>query len=420
MGGIVQGIGAALMEEYRYGDATATLQTRDVPGVPAARACTRSPEIVIEHLETPSPFTELRREGRRRGGRLVAPTAIASAVDDALRAPRRVRRRAAHDARARGRRWSPTPGGRAERCQRGRPGTRPPRPPAAPEEILAAAGAAHDGRGLSLAVPRFTGHAAVRRAPAVPVLSMRAPRRAAGRPASARGVRRQRRLLRATSPSSLMARRRTAARTSTRCPLDRSATTTTGTAAEPARPTSATSARCGATRRAPAASSPRGVLLDVPGPPRRRRAAAARRSTPTSWRRDRGGHQGVAAGAGDVALFRTGYLALLARRRAPRPATPPRARTSRAARLLARPRRRGRGLRTPRPSRSSHAPDHGDPPTRSPCTACCSSSAASTSWRAIDLEELAGGRGVREFLFVALPLEIRGATGSMLDPVAIV
>jgi kynurenine formamidase len=36
----------------------------------------------------------------------------------------------------------------------------------------------------------------------------------------------------------------------------------------------------------------------------------------------------------------------------------------------------------------------------------------------LDLEELAAA-GVREFLFVALPLAIRGATGSMIDPVAV-
>jgi kynurenine formamidase len=36
----------------------------------------------------------------------------------------------------------------------------------------------------------------------------------------------------------------------------------------------------------------------------------------------------------------------------------------------------------------------------------------------LDLEELAAA-GVAEFLFVALPLRIRGATGSMIDPVAV-
>ena len=35
VGGIVQGIGAALMEEYRYGDADGTLEHPDAAGVPA-------------------------------------------------------------------------------------------------------------------------------------------------------------------------------------------------------------------------------------------------------------------------------------------------------------------------------------------------------------------------------------------------
>ena len=35
------------------------------------------------------------------------------------------------------------------------------------------------------------------------------------------------------------------------------------------------------------------------------------------------------------------------------------------------------------------------------------------------LEELARD-GVYEFLFVALPVKIRGATGSMIDPIAVI
>ena len=35
------------------------------------------------------------------------------------------------------------------------------------------------------------------------------------------------------------------------------------------------------------------------------------------------------------------------------------------------------------------------------------------------LEELARD-GVHEFLFVALPIKIRGATGSMIDPIAVI
>jgi CO/xanthine dehydrogenase Mo-binding subunit len=84
MGGIVQGIGAALMEEYRYDDEDGTLQTGTfreylLPSMHEA------PEIVIDHLQTPSPFSEYGVKGAGEGGRLVAPTAIASAIDDALK-----------------------------------------------------------------------------------------------------------------------------------------------------------------------------------------------------------------------------------------------------------------------------------------------------------------------------------------------
>jgi CO/xanthine dehydrogenase Mo-binding subunit len=84
MGGIVQGIGAALMEEYRYDEEDGTLATGTfreylLPSMHEA------PEIVIEHQETPSPFSEFGVKGAGEGGRLVAPTAMASAIDDALK-----------------------------------------------------------------------------------------------------------------------------------------------------------------------------------------------------------------------------------------------------------------------------------------------------------------------------------------------
>jgi CO/xanthine dehydrogenase Mo-binding subunit len=84
MGGIVQGIGAALMEEYRYDEEDGSLQTGTfreylLPSMHEA------PEIVLEHQETPSPFSEFGVKGAGEGGRLVAPTAIASAIDDALK-----------------------------------------------------------------------------------------------------------------------------------------------------------------------------------------------------------------------------------------------------------------------------------------------------------------------------------------------
>ena len=84
VGGIVLGIGAALMEEYRYGADDGALETPTLREylLPSMHEV---PEIVLEHLETPSPFTTYGVKGAGEGGRLVAPTAIASAVDDALR-----------------------------------------------------------------------------------------------------------------------------------------------------------------------------------------------------------------------------------------------------------------------------------------------------------------------------------------------
>jgi CO/xanthine dehydrogenase Mo-binding subunit len=83
IGGVAQGIGAALMEEYRYGDdgalLTDTFREYLIPGVHDV------PEIVVEHQETPSPWTEYGVKGAGEGGRLIAPTAVASAIDDALK-----------------------------------------------------------------------------------------------------------------------------------------------------------------------------------------------------------------------------------------------------------------------------------------------------------------------------------------------
>lgn len=82
VGGIAQGIGAALLEEYVYDEEgqllTSTLADYLLPSIHEI------PEVEVHHHETPSPFTEYGVKGAGEGGRLVAPTAIASAVEDAL------------------------------------------------------------------------------------------------------------------------------------------------------------------------------------------------------------------------------------------------------------------------------------------------------------------------------------------------
>ncbi len=159
----------------------------------------------------------------------------------------------------------------------------------------------------------------------------------------------------------------------------------------------------------------RGVLYDVPGPARRR---VARRRRAGDGRRAAGdrGRDGVAAGEGDVALVRTGYLAhwpdpeALAAHRGAGPDIS-------AARLLA-----DRGVLAVGSDTETFevqpAPDRGRPANPQPVHTLLLVERGIYILESLDLEGLARA-GAREFLFVALPLAIRGATGSMVDPVAI-
>ena len=65
------------------------------------------------------------------------------------------------------------------------------------------------------------------------------------------------------------------------------------------------------------------------------------------------------------------------------------------------------------------APDPGEPANPQPVHTLLLIEKGVYIMESLDLEALAAA-GVREFLFVALPLAIRGATGSMIDPVAVV
>lgn len=83
VGGVVQGIGGALYEELIYNDEgqlqTGTLMDYLLP------TAGEIPEIVIDHLETPSPRNPLGAKGLGEGGAIGPPAAIANAVEDALR-----------------------------------------------------------------------------------------------------------------------------------------------------------------------------------------------------------------------------------------------------------------------------------------------------------------------------------------------
>lgn len=83
IGGIAHGIGTALYEQYVYTQdgqlATSTLLDYLMPTVGEV------PNVQVGHHETPSPFTVHGIKGGGEGGRIVAPAAIAAAIDDALK-----------------------------------------------------------------------------------------------------------------------------------------------------------------------------------------------------------------------------------------------------------------------------------------------------------------------------------------------
>ena len=81
-GGITQGIGMALYEESAY-DAQGQPLTGSFMDYLLPTAL-EVPAFEIGHVETPSPFTEYGVKGGGEGGRMIAPAAIASAVEDAL------------------------------------------------------------------------------------------------------------------------------------------------------------------------------------------------------------------------------------------------------------------------------------------------------------------------------------------------
>lgn len=81
-GAFAQGLGAALMEEFTYGDdgsfQSGTFADYLVP------TSVEVPEPLILHRETPSPFTPLGAKGVGEGNNMSTPVCIANAVADAL------------------------------------------------------------------------------------------------------------------------------------------------------------------------------------------------------------------------------------------------------------------------------------------------------------------------------------------------
>jgi kynurenine formamidase len=160
----------------------------------------------------------------------------------------------------------------------------------------------------------------------------------------------------------------------------------------------------------------RGVLYDVPG---HRGVEHLGRGEPVGAAEleEIEAASGVGARAGDVALVRTGYMRhwpheqLMAEHRGPGP-------DESAARLLADRGVIGVGSDT-ETFEVQPAPDPGEPSNPQPVHTLLLIERGIYIMESLDLEGLARS-GAREFLFVALPLGIRGATGSMIDPVAVI
>lgn len=81
-GAFAQGVGAALMEEFRYGE-DGSFQSGTFADYLVPTTC-EIPEPTILHIETPSPFTPLGAKGLGEGNNMSTPACIGNAVADAL------------------------------------------------------------------------------------------------------------------------------------------------------------------------------------------------------------------------------------------------------------------------------------------------------------------------------------------------
>jgi 2-furoyl-CoA dehydrogenase large subunit len=81
-GAFAQGVGAALLEEFRYG-ADGSFQSGTLADYLMPTAC-EVPDPLIVHLQTPSPFTPLGAKGIGEGNNMSTPVCIANAFADAL------------------------------------------------------------------------------------------------------------------------------------------------------------------------------------------------------------------------------------------------------------------------------------------------------------------------------------------------
>jgi len=82
LGGLAQGIGTALYEEMPFDDQAqplaSTLADYILPGAG------EMPDVRLDHMETPSPFSKFGQKGIGEGGAIAPPAAITNAINDAL------------------------------------------------------------------------------------------------------------------------------------------------------------------------------------------------------------------------------------------------------------------------------------------------------------------------------------------------
>jgi kynurenine formamidase len=160
----------------------------------------------------------------------------------------------------------------------------------------------------------------------------------------------------------------------------------------------------------------RGILLDVPGY-RGINALPANEPVNAEELQAVARHQGVTITPGDVVMIRTGYMSEW-----PDPERMARHVTAgpdiSAARWLLEQGVVAAGSDT-ETFEVQPAPDPGSPANPQPVHTLLLIENAIYLFESIYLEDLARDR-VYEFLFVALPIKVKGATGSMLDPVAII
>lgn len=83
LGGTCNGIGSTLYEEFAY-NADGQFLNANFGDYAMPTAYEMPMQFKLGHVETPSPYTEYGVKGGGEGGRLAAPAALSSAIDDAL------------------------------------------------------------------------------------------------------------------------------------------------------------------------------------------------------------------------------------------------------------------------------------------------------------------------------------------------